>query len=216
MAEMGVLGQSEISIMVDAVLTLDAKIKANKKALDELKSDLQKMAVAEIENKGVKYVRYGGTLGNCEICNKTKFEIDNFPALVGSVDEALLQEKVKRTEEIKYEVEARFKKVLIALCKGDYAQNDIDDILKTLGLDEKAVKLAKKKLKGDYAADQEFLHSLGCTGELEEEIDAIRAQKNLDLIERYFDIETLDTKAIQKAIWIEDSLGITLNSNKAG
>lgn len=216
MIQMGVLGQSEISIMVDAVLTLDAKIKADKKAMDALKSELQKIAVAEIEDKGIKYVRYGGTLGNCEICNKTKFEIDNFTALVDCMDKLLLSEKIKRIEEVKYEVEKRFKKALIALCKGDYAQNDIDDILNNLGLDDKAAKLAKKKLKGDYAADQAFLQSQGCTGELEEEIDAIREQKNLDLIRRYFDLEKLDIEAIKKAIWLEDSLGITLNSNEAG
>lgn len=203
---------AETCTMVDAILTLDAKIKENKKAMEELKGQLQKQAIAEIENKGIKYVRYGGTLGNCEICNKTKFEIDNYSSLEKILNK-VLEDKVTRKQEIKYEVDARFKKALIAICKGDYKQHNIDAILQGMGLDDKAIKLAKKKLKGDYVADQDFLHSLGCEGELEEEIDAIREQKNLELIKRYFDLASIDIAAIKKAIWIEDSIGITLNSN---
>lgn len=202
--------------LVDTAISLDETSKTMKKLLDQIKAKLQKIAVDEIDNKNIKYVRYGGTIGNCEITQKTKFEIENYMKLVDVVnDKILIEDKITRKVEVKYDIENNFKKALIALYKGEYADNDLPSILANcLGLSDKALKLAQKKLKGEYAKDKELLESLGCTGELEEELDAIRAKKNIDLIRRYFDPEKLDIETLKKAIYLEDSVGVTLNRNE--
>lgn len=204
----------DVGVLVDLAISLDQTGKIEKKLLDQAKAKLQKLALAEIENKNIKYVRYGGLMGSCEVIKKAKLEVDNFTKLKDALDAVLVEDKITRKQEVKYEVESKFKKALIALCKEDYARNDIDDILKSLELDEKAAKLAKKKLKGEYGADLALLHSLGCSGELEEELDAIREQKNFELISRYVDLEKLDMEALKKAVWLEDSTSITLNCSE--
>ena len=203
--------------LVNVAITLDAIGKTNKKMLDMVKSKLQTKAIQDIEDKNIKYVKISADQGSCEVSYKTKFEIDNYQKLKEILDEdeaILVEDKVTRKLEVKYDVESRFKQALIALCKGDYKENNIYDILFSLGLDEKAIKVLNKKLKGDYADDKELLESFGLQGKMEEELDAIREAKNYELITRFFDLNKIDIDGIKKAIWIEENITLTLNHNK--
>lgn len=199
-----------IAEIVDRAVELDKLIKRYKKELDGIKADLQSLALTDMENKNIKYVQLFGRAGNCEAAYKEKFEVDNFSLLVEVVGE-LVKDKVVRKEEVKFDVEGRFKEALIALYKGQYGVHDLDGILAGMGLDEKQIKVARKKLKGDFKKDKAVLESLGVTGDREEELDAIKEAKNLELIERYFDLATLDIEKLKKCIWVEDSLSIALN-----
>ncbi|WIW70630.1 hypothetical protein [Anaerosinus gibii] len=210
----------DVEKLVNVAIMLDGVNKNHKKMLDMVKAKLQSKAIADIENKNIKYVKFASDSGSCEVSYKTKFEVDNYEKLKNvldnDTDSTLAEDKIMRKLEVKYDVETRFKQALIAICKGDYKQHNIHNILISLGLDDKAAKVAKKKLKGDYASDKNLLESFGCPGELEEELDAIKEAKNYDLIARFFDLEKLNVEEIKKAIWLEESLSLTLNSNKAG
>lgn len=202
--------------ILDMALALEKEINDKKKALDMLKAELQGFGLSVIENKSIKYLKIIGEQGSCEITFKTKLEIDNYKKLRSNIDKSLLEDKVKRKVEFKYDIEKKFKKALETLCRGDYMRHDIETILRGLGLDDKACKVANKKLKGEYAADHKVLSKLGCVGALEEELDAIKEQRNFELVSRYFDLEKIDIEEIKKAVYLEETLGITLNGKEAG
>lgn len=199
-----------IAEKIDRAIKLDREIKDTKKELDGIKAELQTVALNEMENKNLKWKQLFGKEGRCDIAYKEKLEVDNYPLLRELFGE-LLDGKVTKEEDIKYKVDSRFKEALLALYKGDFKNHDIKKMLTDLGLDEKAVKTALKKLKGDYVKDKDTLNSLGITGDLEEELDAIKETKNFELVERFFNIGELDIDKLKKAIWVEDSLSIGLN-----
>ena len=202
--------------LVEKAVALDEEIRKKKKALDEIKAKMQATALHEMENKNLHYMRYDSAHGTAEMAYKTKFEIDNYALLVEALANAVLvEDKIQRKTSVKYEVDARFREALVALVKHDYAANDIDALLIGMGLDdEKTRKLLKKKLKGDYVKDRALLESIGATGEMEEELDAIRQAKNLELIERFFEPDLLDHTALKRSVYLEEMLSLTLTPRK--
>lgn len=199
-----------IAEKVSKAIEIDKQMKENKKELDTIKAELQAVALQEMENKNLKYVEYFGADGSCAIAYKEKFEVDNLPELQAAVGE-VIDGKYKKEESIKITVDNKFKEALIALYKGEYKQHDIVQILKDLYLDDKQIKVALKKLKGDYVKDKELLESLGIKSNIEEELDAIREQKNYELVVKFFDLEKLDIEKVKKTISVEDNLSVGLN-----
>lgn len=195
---------------VSKAIEIDKQMKENKKELDTIKAELQAVALQEMENKNLKYIEYFGTDGSCAIAYKEKFEVDNLPELRSAVGE-VIDGKYKKEETIKITVDNKFKEALIALYKGEYEQHDVVQILKGLYLDDKQIKIALKKLKGDYIKDKELLESLGVKTEIEEELDAIREHKNFELVEKFFKIDEIDIERLKKSISVEESLSIGLN-----
>ena len=156
--------------------------------------------------------------GSCEVLYKQKLEIENVNTLKEIFGD-ILDSKISKKEEVKYEFESKFKSSLIAIYMNDYKKHDVDAILVTLGLDENKRKLALKKLKGDYVADKKVLESLGAVDSdgLEEELDAIRENKNYENISRYINIESIDNTFLEKlkrAISVEDTLSLGLTYEK--
>ena len=95
---------------------------------------------------------------------------------------------------------------------------DLAELLRGLGLDDKQVKVALKKLKGDYLKDKQVLASFGITGDLEEELDAIHDQRNFELVSRYFDIAAIDENFVKKlrlAVNVEETLALGLTGGVA-
>ena len=183
---------NEVIEKVDQALLLENEIKSKKKELDGIKAELQTEALAFMND-------------NADILSE----------ICGAMAESKLVKKI----EVKYDVDDSFKKALIALYKRDYRQVDLQKVLEAMGLMGHQVKLALKKLKGDYIKDKELLESLGVSGELEEELDAIHDQKNYELVSRYFDLNAIDEELFKKlklAINVEDSLAIGLTAVKKG
>ena len=61
---------------------------------------------------------------------------------------------------------------------------------------------------------QELLRAAGLGKDnLEEELDAIRAAKNAELVNKYFDLASLDIEELAKAISVEDTLALTITSS---
>ncbi|MEA4986994.1 MAG: hypothetical protein VB095_02965 [Anaerovorax sp.] len=204
---------SNLEQRVSKAIEIDKRMKEDKKELDIIKAELQAEALQEMENKNLKYVEYFGTDGSCAIAYKEKFEVDNFPALVDSVGE-VIEGKYTKEESVKITVDKKLQEALIALYKGEYKQHDITQILKDLYLDDKQIKVALKKLKDDYKKDKELLESLGVKSDIEEELDAIREQKNYELVEKFFDLRQIDIERVKKSISVEDSLSVGLNYEK--
>jgi len=115
---------------------------------------------------------------------------------------------------VKVTVDDKFEKALIILYTGQYKQHSIEQILKDLYLDDKQIKVALKKLKGDYLKDKELLESLGVKAEIEEELDAIREQKNYELVEKFFNLDEIDIGRLKRSISVEDTLSIGLKYEK--
>ncbi|WP_455089080.1 hypothetical protein [Peptoanaerobacter stomatis] len=204
--------------LIDKAIRLDKEIKEKKKELDEAKAMLQAEGLSEMENKNLKYLQIFGDGGSCDLSYKQKLEIENINVLKELFGN-ILDSKVTKREEVKYEVESKFKSALISLYLKDYKNHDIDVILASLGLDDNKRKLAMKKLKGEYIADKKLLESLGAIDEdgLEEELDIIREQKNYENISRYIDTKNIDdnfTEKLKKAIFVEDNLSLGLSYEK--
>lgn len=200
----------DVASKIDRAIALDRSIKEQKKELDKLKAELQTVALEDMENKNIKHVQFFGTAGQFEALYKEKLEIDNYRLLVRLLGD-IVRDKVTRKVEVKFDIDNRFKAALTTLLRGDYKPHDLDAILAGMGLDEKAIKTAKKKLKGDYKADKKTLEALGVTGEREEELDAIREAKNLERVQRYFDLEGIDLDRLKKALWLEETLSVAMS-----
>lgn len=201
---------TELSNKIDRAIELDKSIKGQKKELDKIKADLQTLALADMENKNIKHVQFFGTQGQFEALYKEKVEIDNYRLLVRVLGD-IVRDKVIRKVEVKFDIDNRFKAALTTLLKGDYKAHDLDTLLAGMGLDEKAIKTAKKKLKGDYKSDKKTLESLGVTGEREEELDAIHEAKNMERVQRYFDLNVIDPERLKKALWLEETLSVAMS-----
>ena len=208
----------ESESLIDKAIRLDKEVKVKKKELDEVKAELQTEGLKELENKNIKYVQFYGDKGSCEVMYKQKMEIENINVLK-EVFGNVIDNKIKTVQEIKYDIESKFKKALISLYVGDYREHDLDALLTSLGLDDDKKKVALKKLKGEYAADKKVLEFLGAVDEdgLEEELDIIREHKNFDLVSKYIDINAIDDnlkKQIQRALSIENTLSLGLTYEK--
>lgn len=204
--------------LIDKAIRLDKEIKEKKKELDEAKAILQAEGLSEMENKNLKFYQVFSENGSCEMTYKQKMEIENINVLKELFGN-ILDSKVTKREEVKYEVESKFKSALISLYLRDYKEHDIDIILASLGLDDNKRKLALKKLKGEYIADKKLLESLGAIDSdgLEEELDIIREHKNYENISRYIDAKNIDDDFIEKlkkAIFVEDNLSLGLSYEK--
>ena len=204
--------------LIDKAIRLDKEIKEKKKELEGTKAMLQADGLSEMENKNIKFYQVFSENGSCEMTYKQKLEIENINVLKELFGN-ILDSKISKREEVKYEVESKFKSALISLYLGDYKEHDIDIILASLGLDDNKRKLAMKKLKGDYIADKKLLESLGAIDNdgLEEELDIIKEHKNYENISRYIDTGNIDESFIEKlrkAIFVEDNLSLGLSYEK--
>ena len=185
----------EVAALISRAVTLDREIRQRKKSLEAIKAKLQTAALAEMENKNLRYVRYDSLYGSAETTYKTKLEIDNYARLAAALDASVLvEDKIVRRLSVKY---------------------DIDGILLGMGLeDAKMRKVVRKKLKGDYAKDLEVLAAVGIHGAREEELDAIRAELNRQLVERFFEPDLIDRDEIRNAVFLEETLSFTLTPQK--
>lgn len=202
--------------LVDEAITLELKMKDDKKKLDAIKAELTTAAYADMDNKSLKYLQIFGGSGHFNVAYKEKFEIDDYEKLVKILGD-IAKSKITRKEEVKYDTEARFKAALIALFKGEYSKEiQIDEVLRGLGLDDKTIKAVKKKLKGEYLKDKKVLESVGVTGECEEELDAIRLYKNYELVDRFFgNLSDEQIEQVRKSVFVEESISVGFEYNKS-
>ncbi|KYG90359.1 ABC transporter permease [[Bacillus] sp. KCTC 13219] len=205
----------QLAVLVDEAIELDRRTKVDKKRLDEIKAQLTTHATAEMDNKNLKYYQIFGHEGRFNVSFKEKFEVDRYSVLQSTLGD-LAEGKISKKEDVKYDVEAKFKAALIALYKDDYTDAvPPSHILQGLGLNDTQIKAVAKKLKGDYISDKTLLESVGVKGEIEEELDAIRQYKNWEAVNRFFgDLSEVEKTVIKRAIFVEDSIAVGLDYEK--
>ena len=204
----------ELRAKVDRAILLEQEIKEKKKQLESLKAELQTEALAVMENRNLKWKQLGGEKGVCSVAYKEELEIDSLSKLAELCGD-LAESKITVKQTVTYEVDSNFKRALIALYKGDYREVNLPDLLENMGLLANQVKLAMKRLKGDYIKDKALLESFGKSGSLEEELDPIHDQRNFELVSRYFDVSRIDEdflRQLRLAISVEDGLSIGFNA----
>lgn len=200
--------------LIDYAIQLDKDIKEKTDSLNRIKAKLQSSGLLELENRNIKYLQLYGESGTCDMTYRQKCDIDNVN-LLRKIFGSQIDDKIIREEKITYKIDSKLKNALIALYMKDYNPNDINSILSGLGLDDNQIKLAGKKLKGDYFKDKQLLSSLGVdTENIEEELDAIRESKNYELIDKYIDITAFDNEKLEdlkRAISVDETLTIGLS-----
>lgn len=201
--------------LIDEAIVIERRMKDDKKRLDEIKSKLTTQAVEQMDNKNLKYVQFFGSAGKFNVSYKEKFEIDRFSVLERVLGD-LAEGKIAKKVDVKYEVDAKLKAALIALFKGEFSNvSPPSFVLNGLGLDSKTMKAVEKKLKGDYLSDKKLLESVGATGDLEEELDAIRMYKQWELVDRFFgDLTAEQLEELKRAIFVEDNLAVGFDYEK--
>lgn len=200
-----------VRILIDEAIGLEKEMAENKKRLDQLQARIQAHAFTEMQNKNLKYRRVYGNRGHANVTYKVKFQLNNYTRLLRAVGD-IAKDHVKRSEEVKYDAKTGFKAALIAVVDGDYSKEiPVVDVLRGLGLDDKQIKTADKRLKGNYSRDKAVLESFGISGELEEELDAIRRYRTAELVESYFgQLTPLQIDEIKRSITVEQELAIGL------
>lgn len=204
----------DIKTYIDKAVQLEEEIALAKEQLEETKIKIQTELYAKMQNCNLNYAYASSDKGRAELMIRTKLNIvdpEKAMALIG----ALAEENIKVKTEPKYEIKTRFKIALTALLRMDYEEIDLKDILTQLKATPDAIKVLLKKFKGEYKKDLELLRAAGLGKEnLEEELDAIRAAKNAELIKKYFDLNALDVEALAKAISVEDTLALTISASE--
>lgn len=204
------LDKHEIDELLESAIMTDQTIKQLKKKLDKAKAQLQAEGLSIMENRNIRYIDFDSESGGAFISLKEKVSIDNL-RLLKEVCGDVLEEKIDTQTSVKYVVnDSKFLEALCIVYRGDYKAHDINKILSDLGLDEKQKKAALKKFKGEYQKDKAILENFGATGDLEEELDAIKEHLNFELVHRYFDPSNIDVEKLKRAIFIEESLAVGL------
>ncbi len=199
---------------IDEAVRLEEEIALAKERLEEAKIKIQTVLYAKMQNCNLNYAYASSDTGRAELMIRTKLNIvdhDKVMKLLGGQAE----ENIRVKNDPKYEIKTKFKIALTALLRMDYEETDLEDILKMLKAPPDAIKVLSKKFKGEYKKDLEMLRAAGLGKDnLEEELDAIRAAKNAELVKKYFDLNTLDVEELAKAISVEDTLALTISSSE--
>lgn len=147
-----------------------AEIKQEKKALeneyDKLQAQLHVIAGEELKDTKIKSVSYVSESGNsAQITNTDKVEISSVE-LLKDVFGITYPDMVK--EEMKYTLKPAAKRMLSAIWKKEFCKGSIEDVIDTLGCDEKIRKQLLKKVKGmDFQKDKKTLMDYIGIGEKE-------------------------------------------------
>ncbi len=206
--------------LIDKIVEKDKEMKELKKQSDAIKAEMQSRGLQVLEDKNIKTTEYYGTdSNNLTVTKSQDMEILNYPALEKIFGKELLEDKVKRTVEVKLEVEKKFKQALIDLFTNDYiADKSLEDFLKEefKELDTKQLKLLLKKLKGDYKKDKELLNTLIQREDLDAELYYINRIKAFENIKAYVNDEDLEevTEAVRRYMIVNDTIKITVKYDK--
>ncbi len=187
------LQEMETAELVEFAAAKDRKVNETKVELDILKAELQRRAENELEERNVKFTEFFGKVNSyVNVSCAQKLEILNMPMLGKLLGEGLLRDKVmEKPQEVKYELEKKFKQALTAVITGDYDNEfTVEQVVDSAGwpMDAKQRSLILKKLKGEYARDIAMLRkTLGCP-ELEADVELyyIYKIKSWELVRAFF------------------------------
>lgn len=165
----GLVDKLKITELVDKLAEWEKLAKDAKVEITKIESELQRRAVAELENKKFKQVKFYGSNGNVAvITNAETVKMVSYEFLKNILGENIIKDFVKE-KPVSYDLTDHFKKIVAPIILKNYIEATLDSAISQLGLDEKKAKLARKKLKGNYEKDIDFFKSIGFESNVAEE-----------------------------------------------
>lgn len=137
---------------VDRYAELQAQIDGAKLELDSIKAYFEAKAEADLEDTKLKTVEYYGSSGS-------KVVVQN-SATVKPISWVVVKEVLGKTaadfikEETKYTLNDVAKTMLTNMFKGDYIEDQLENVVSKMTNDPKKQKLLMKRLKGKYQLDK--------------------------------------------------------------
>lgn len=203
--------------LVDKACGLKKKKEEIDVRLKAYEAEIQKRGLRILEDKGIKQKEFYGNGGNtAEITLSQKLEVSNYSALEKVCGE-IFNERVKKIQELQYDMDSKFAEILKAIFTGDYTREfTVEEVLKKcFELDGKQIALLLKKLKGSYKKDKGAIAAvLGRDGEsldADVELDYIRKAINWNKIEAFFPENTEEVIGkIKKYIYVSDTPKISV------
>ena len=204
-----------IKATIDELAELKQQGKLIKDKIDIKTKELQEQCIAVFEDKNIKTTEVYGTNNNSAIATYSqKVEILNYQALENIIDKNLLSEKIERRQEIKYDIDEKFKEAIIIFYTNDYMKDlTIEELVKVefSELDNKVQNLLIKKLKGNYKADKKLLRKYIPDKDLDVELFTINKIKNYDKVKAFFNVDDKELKEnLKKYIRLDETVKITI------
>ncbi len=200
---------------IDELAELKQQGKLIKDKIDLKTKELQEQCISVFEDKNIKTTEVYGTKNNSAIATYSqKLEILNYQALENIIDKNLLNEKIERKQEIKYDIDEKFKEAIIIFYTNDYIKDiTIEELVKNEfnELDNKVQNLLIKKLKGSYKTDKNLLRKYIPDKDLDVELFTINKIKNYDKVKAFFNVEDKELKEkIKRYISLDETVKITI------
>lgn len=216
------LKSKKTEYLVELAAAKKRKMEFAKTELDVVSAEIQARAVAFQEDRHIKFTEWQGTgRALASVTVAQSFEILNYFRLKELIGKELVEDKVKiKPQDIKYDVEANFKRALTALVLDDYNREmTLEGVIDKAGWcqdDPKRKTALLKKLKGDYHKDKSAV--LAALNMQDDEIDIdvelyyIYQIRNWQLIRAYFDEDHLDeiADAVKRCITVDETAKIGL------
>lgn len=217
------LQEMETAELVEFAVAKDRKVKETTAELDILKAELQRRAENELEEKNIKFTEFFGKVNSyVNISCAQKLEILNMPMVEKLLGEGLLRDRVmEKPQEVKYELEKKFKQALAAVITGDYDNEfTVEQVVDSAGwpMDAKQRSLILKKLKGEYTKDIAMLRKTLGRPELEADVELyyIYRIKNWELVRAFFPAEDFGSLAgeLRKYVTVDETPRIELKYSR--
>ncbi|WP_113671217.1 hypothetical protein [Vallitalea guaymasensis] len=142
-----------------------------KKEMETIKAELQKRGLKQLEDKNLKTIQFWGNNNNYALVQKTEdVEMQDYITLSGLLKN-VTSNCITKTQEVEYKFDKKFKEGITAVFTKNYETRDLEDILKEMKMNNTQIELAKKKLKGTWIKDKEFLESVGVDEEVKNDIE---------------------------------------------
>ena len=204
-----------IKATIDELAELKQQGKLIKDKIDLKTKELQEQCVAVFEDRNIKTTEVYGTNNNSAIATYSqKLEILNYQALENIIDKNLLNEKIERRQEVKYDIDEKFKEAIIIFYTNDYMKDlTIEELVKIefSELDNKVQNLLIKKLKVNYKADKKLLRKYIPDKDLDVELFTINKIKNYDKVKAFFNVDDKELKEnLKKYIRLNETVKITI------
>ncbi|MFT9496347.1 hypothetical protein [Anaerosolibacter sp.] len=152
--------KNSLAAAVNELAKWDKLMADGRKEMNKHKLIIQNEATKDLENSKIKQVKYWGDEQNCAVATMAeKVELISQAYLKQIIPEDILKDFLK--EEVQFKLTDAFKKIVAPLANGNYTEQTIADVIKQMNLEPHLEKVAKKKLKGRFEKDLEFLRSIG-------------------------------------------------------
>lgn len=213
----------DIAELIDFAIAKKSKADFAKAELEVINAEIQDRAINFQEDRHIKFTEWHGSeKALATVTVASTMDILNIVKLKDVLGKELVDEKIRVKQDIKYDIDASFKRALIALILDDYDDKmSIDEVIDAtewcVGNPEKKTTI-KKKLKGDYKKDKKvILDALNLSDEqidIDTELFIIYQIKNFELIKAYFDIDSLDEvkELVKRYVAVDETAKIGLKA----